>query len=112
MLDPYMHMLKNWNRVNGTLDRRTYWAAVLTILVILVVLLWFADKMPAFMLLVKVFLLVMAVPYFTATVRRLHDVDRPAWNLLFLLVPVVGFFGIFLYLISDTNENSRFQEIY
>ena len=109
MLNPYMHMLKHWNRFTGTLDRRTYWSAILTILIILSVLLWFADKMPVLMILVKGFLLLMAVPFFTATVRRLHDVDKPAWNLLFLLVPVVGFFGIFLYLISDSNEKSRFR---
>jgi len=93
------------------MDRRTYWSALLTALVILAVLLWFAEKIAVLNLLVKGFLLLMAVPYFTATVRRLHDVDKSAWNLLFLLVPIVGFFGIFLYLITDGHEDSRYLAV-
>ncbi len=111
MLDPYMDMLKNWNRLRGITDRRTYWAGLLTALVILAVLIWFGEKIPVLNILVKGFLLLMAVPYFTATVRRLHDVDKSAWNLLFLMVPVIGFFGIFLFLISDSHENSRFTAV-
>ena len=109
ILNPYMDMLKNWGKLRGTLERRTYWSALLTALVILAVLLWFGEKIPGLNILVKAFLLLMAVPYFTATVRRLHDVDKSAWNLLFLMIPVVGFFGIFLFLISDSNEKSRFS---
>ena len=101
ILNPYINMIKNWNQLRGTMDRRTYWSALLTALVILAVLIWFAEKIPGLNILVKGFLLLMAV-------RRLHDVDKPAWNLFFLMIPVVGFFGIFLFLISDSHEDSRF----
>ncbi len=111
ILNPYMDMLKNWNKLNGVMNRRTYWSALLTALVILAVLIWFGEKIPGLNILVKGFLLLMAVPYFTATVRRLHDVDKSAWNLLFLLIPVVGFFGIFLFLITDSHANSRFSAV-
>jgi uncharacterized membrane protein YhaH (DUF805 family) len=106
-----MDVLKNWNKLQGTVDRRTFWSALLTALVILAVLLWFAEKIAAMKLLVKAFLLLMAVPFFTAIVRRLHDVDKSAWNLMFLLIPVVGFFGIFLFLISDSHEDSRYMAV-
>ena len=108
ILNPYINMIKNWNQLRGTMDRRTYWSALLTALVILAVLIWFAEKIPGLNILVKGFLFLMAIPFFTATVRRLHDVDKPAWNLFFLMIPVVGFFGIFLFLISDSHEDSRF----
>lgn len=109
MLTPYMEMLKNWKTMKGTMSRTYYWTAVLTMLILLSVLLWFVEKMPGLGILIDIFLLLMAVPYFTATVRRLHDVDKSAWNLGFLLIPVVGFFGIFLFLISDTHEDSRYR---
>ncbi|MBR4862879.1 MAG: DUF805 domain-containing protein [Firmicutes bacterium] len=111
ILDPYMEILKNWKQMHGTTDRRTYWSALLTALVILAVLIWFGEKIPGLNILVKGFLLLMAVPFFTATIRRLHDVDKSAWNLLFLMIPVVGFFGIFLFLITDSHENSRFSAV-
>ena len=60
ILNPYINMIKNWNQLRGTMDRRTYWSALLTALVILAVLIWFAEKIPGLNILVKGFLLLMA----------------------------------------------------
>lgn len=35
-------------------------------------------------------LLVLFLPSLAVTVRRLHDVDRSAWSLLWFLLPVIG----------------------
>ncbi len=37
-------------------------------------------------------LIVASVSMFTAAVRRLHDLDRPAWHLILTLVPVYNLY--------------------
>jgi len=104
ILDPYLGVLKDWNKLRGTLDRRTYWSAILTALVILWVLVWFAYKITALWILAEVFSVIMLVPFFSATVRRLHDVGKTGWFLLFGLIPVVGALGIFVYVIQNSKD--------
>lgn len=46
------------------------------------------------------YVLVMAVPALAVQVRRLHDLDRSAWGLLWGLLPVAGLF-ILLYFMGQ-----------
>lgn len=109
ILNPYLNTLRNWNKMNGVLGKREHWSAVLTALVILAVLLWFASKIPALAFLPKIFSLVNLVPFFAATVRRLHDVNKSGWFLLFILLPIAGALGIFAFTIFDSDPKSRFR---
>ena len=104
ILDPYFGVLKNWNKMKGTLDRRTYWTAILTALVILWILIWFASKIAALSIVAELFCVIMLVPFFTATVRRLHDVNKTGWFLLFGLIPVIGALTIFVYVIQNSEK--------
>lgn len=109
ILTPYMNILKDWKQLRGTVGKREFWAAVLTALVILAVLLWFAEKIPAVGFLPAIFSLVNLPAFFTATVRRLHDVNRSAWWLLFLFIPIVGALGIFAFTVFDSEPKSRYR---
>ncbi len=109
LLNPYLNVLRNWKKINGVQEKREHWCAVLTALIILAVLLWFANKIPTLMVLPKIFSLVNLVPFFTATVRRLHDVNKSGWFLLFLLLPIVGALGVFAFTIFDSDPKSRFR---
>lgn len=109
ILTPYMNILNKWNKMRGVQAKREFWCAVLTALVILAVLLWFADKIPVLGFLPGIFSLVNLPAFFTATVRRLHDVNRSAWWLLFLLLPIVGALGIFAFTVLDSDPKSRYR---
>ena len=107
MLNPYWNILKNWNKIKGRTTRHTYWSALLTMFIILAVLLWFAEKIFVLRWLPMVFCIAMIPPFFTATVRRLHDVRKSGWFLLCNLLPVIGFIGIFVYLVQDGSESEN-----
>ena len=107
MLNPYLTMMKDWKVINARMDRRTYWSAMLTMLVIICVLLWFSSKIPALGFLPAVFTLVNLMPLATATVKRLHDVQKSGWWILLLLVPVIGWVGLFIYLVLDTANKKK-----
>lgn len=101
MLNYYADMLKNWRNFKDSLSRHDYWRALLTALIILTVLLWFSNKIPALNFIVSVYCIIMIVPYLSATVRRLHDVGKSGWFLLMILVPVIGWVWLFIELIQN-----------
>jgi len=109
ILTSYMNTWKNWNKMNGVMGKREFWSSVLTALVILAVLLWFSDKISILGFLPKIFSLVNLPAFFTATVRRLHDVNKSGWFLLFIFLPIAGALGIFAFTIFDSDPKSRFR---
>lgn len=100
MLNYYTDMLKNWKNFNDKLSRHDYWRALLTMLVILAILLWFSNKIPALNIIVYLYSIAMILPYLAATVRRLHDVGKSGWFLLLILIPVIGWVWLFVELIQ------------
>jgi uncharacterized membrane protein YhaH (DUF805 family) len=44
------------------------------------------------------------VPGFCVGVRRLHDTNRSAWNLCWLLLPIVGLIIFIVYLCQKSNK--------
>ena len=59
--------------LRGRTDRRDYWVFILTFLVILAVLLWFAEKISFMDAFVKLYCVLMILPILAATARRLHE---------------------------------------
>lgn len=52
------------------------------------------------------FLLVL-VPGFTLTVRRLHDTNRSAWNMFWILFPIVGWIVLFVFTCLPGNPQKN-----
>lgn len=48
-----------------------------------------------------VYLLVIIIPFLSASVRRMHDAGKSQWQLVFLFVPVINFIWIVDLIISD-----------
>ena len=54
-------------------------------------------------------LLALFVPSLAVTFRRLHDTDRSAWNLLWLVVPVLGVIAVLVFLVQrGTPASNRY----
>lgn len=109
MLDYYMEYIKNWNNIKGRMDRRSYWCGLLTALIFLSVLLWFGAKIELLNYLPLAFTVFMIVPYISATIRRLHDVGRPAWFILLILLPGIGWLCLFVESIQNTKDEAYFE---
>ena len=53
--------------------------------------------------------IVLGIPCFTASSRRLHDIDKSAWFLLLTLIPIVGaIILIILFCKKGTDGLNRF----
>ncbi len=104
LLTPYFNMLLNWRTLKGRTDRREYWSALFTLFLILAILLWFGDKIPILSYLPSTYMFLMLIPCFSATIRRLHDVGKRGYSLLWLLLPVIGFISVFVLLIREDND--------
>ncbi|MEY3072679.1 MAG: hypothetical protein RLZZ353_875 [Actinomycetota bacterium] len=52
-------------------------------------------------------LLALFVPSLAVTFRRLHDTDRSAWNLLWVLVPVLGVIALLVFLVQRGTPTSN-----
>jgi uncharacterized membrane protein YhaH (DUF805 family) len=111
----------------GRSQRREYWMFVLlnfvvaliwsAVLGIVMLALYFTDMSEDSMMLVCMLLIIpyalyslwVMIPGLAVTVRRLHDLDKSGWNLLWGLLPLVG--GILLivwYASEGTRGPNRF----
>jgi len=52
--------------------------------------------------------LIALIPTLAVTVRRLHDVDKSGWFILLGLIPLVGFYLLYLYCQPGTAGPNRF----
>jgi len=123
----YMDVLKKYAVFEGRARRKEFWMFVLfnyavglvygALLGILMLLLYFTDMSEDTMLTIFVICLVpwliyslwLMIPGLAVTVRRLHDLDKSAWNLLWALIPVGGAIALLVwYCTEGTRGPNRF----
>lgn len=51
--------------------------------------------------------LITIVPFITLTIRRLHDSNRSAWNLLWVFLPIVGTIILLVMMIMEGTRGSN-----
>lgn len=58
-----------------------------------------------------IYMILMIVPNFTVTIRRLHDTNHSAWWLFLYLIPFAGALVIFIFMVIDGDKGpNRFGE--
>lgn len=56
--------------------------------------------------------LALLLPSWGLTVRRLHDTDRSGWNILWLLLPIVGMIILIIYLCKPSEmEDNQYGDV-
>lgn len=101
MLNAYKLMLREWNIFNIRIDRRTYWSGLLIMLLFQVVTLWLSATFTSLYWVQTIYAVAMIVPVFAFTLRRLKDVNKSPFTILLALIPVIGWVGLFIYLIQE-----------
>ena len=48
--------------------------------------------------------MVLVLPFFAVTVRRLHDVNKSGWMALLWCVPIIGWAYLMMFLVQDGHE--------
>ena len=110
-LEPY----KKYADVSGRTARLEFFSfsifliVVTLILVGLDILLGTFDEANSTGLLSGLFSLFSLIPSFTVTARRLHDIDRSAWWMLILFIPLIGLIWFMVIVSFDsTAGDNRF----
>ncbi|MCR4650655.1 MAG: DUF805 domain-containing protein [Lachnospiraceae bacterium] len=75
---------------NGRARRSEYWYFCLFNFLVNLVLSFLAQKISIFGIISGVFALAVLVPGLAVAFRRLHDIGKSGWNILFCLIPLVG----------------------
>ena len=125
----YINIFRNYANFSGFLKRKPYWTAVLIHLLILILplvpgalyLMGKSRLLPAALDLGSgsspisriyvpwvlpiwcFYFLLTRIPLLSASVRRLHTLPRKGWWLLIGLIPVIGWFIVFIWLLQKGN---------
>lgn len=85
----YIEAFKHYFDFDGRASRKAYWMFIL-FNIIAAVIAGTIDAVLGTTLFSPLYNLAVLIPSLALLVRRFHDLDRSAWNLLWLLLPLIG----------------------
>jgi len=109
----YLQALKKYATFSGRARRKEYWFYVLFYVIIIVVLSVIDGIIGMNMggagvgILTGIYILAVFLPTLAVLVRRLHDTGRSGWWFFIQLVPLVGFFILLYFLVSDSQPGTN-----
>lgn len=107
---------KNWNKFNGRANQSEFWYYNLFYFIIGIIL-YYVDisflgydpmNPTSFGILQVIFNLVALIPSLSVTIRRLHDVNKSGWNILWSLTIVGVFYVLYLEIIKGSEEDNDY----
>ena len=109
---------KKWNDINGRANLREFWYFVLFSIifsflisffdVILLVVLGKEITDNSLGILAIIYSILIFIPNITITVRRLHDVNKSGWNLLWYITIIGGLFILILNVLKGTAGDNKY----
>ena len=100
MLEAYKEYFQRYFDFSGKTSRSGYWWVVLANLIIGTVLGFLGSIGTTIS---AVYSLITIIPGLAIVNRRLHDTGRSGWNLLWLLLPIIGWIILLVYLIGESK---------
>ncbi|MCA2018273.1 DUF805 domain-containing protein [Vibrio tritonius] len=106
----YILAIKNGLNFSGRARRSEYWmfGLVHAVIFLLLFVLFFMTHANYFIfILMNLYGLVMIVPNIAVLVRRLHDINKSGWYFWVCLIPLVGIFVLFYFLVMDSQGETN-----
>lgn len=104
--------LKRYIKFSGRASRSEYWWWVITTAVISAFLGWLAgdegNRGFIFSILASAYSVFIFLPGLAVLVRRLHDSGRSAWNLLWWLLPAIGWIVLVVLLCLPSSGRNAY----
>ena len=95
--------------IHGRAIRSEFWFFHLFWMVFYIIAIQSAEEIPYLSYFSLGVCIISLIPYFSVSVRRMHDLDRSGWSLLLALVPIVGGIIILVMFIqAGTNGKNKF----
>jgi uncharacterized membrane protein YhaH (DUF805 family) len=103
---------KNWNKFNGRANQSEFWYFTLFYFIVGTIFFFidvsFLGYNPmdptSIGVLQSIFGLLVLIPSLSLTVRRLHDVNKSGWNMLWSLTIIGFFYVLYLEIIKGSEE--------
>ena len=112
----YLEAMKKYAQFSGRSRRMEYWMFYLFNVVFMIVL-GIIDGMTGTFspeaglgALTGLYLLVVFIPSFAVTVRRLHDTSRSGWWLLIGFIPLIGGIVLFVFTCMDSHQDNQYGQ--
>ena len=108
--------LKNWNKFKGRANRSEFWYFTLFYFIFGAIA-YFIDvsflgydpmDITSIGVLQIAYNLVLLIPSFSVTIRRLHDVNKSGWNILWILTIFGAFYVIYLNIIKGSEGDNHY----
>lgn len=118
-MNHYINVLKKYATFSGRATRSEYWYFVLIYSFTYTILMGIDFAIGTFSkqlmengsflgFLSTAYSLVLFLPSLAVTVRRLHDINKSGWWVLFVLVPIIGFILLVVYLCTNSKEDNKY----
>ena len=106
--------LKRYVKFSGRACRSEYWYwTLVTCIIGWTLALLTGDPMnpnATWSAISNIFSLAILLPGLAVTVRRLHDTGRSGWNILWALLPVIGWIILIVYYCQGSREANQYGE--
>jgi uncharacterized membrane protein YhaH (DUF805 family) len=107
---------KNWNKFNGRANQSEFWYFTLFYFIVGTIFFFidvsFLGYNPmdptSIGVLQSIFGLLVLIPSLSLTVRRLHDVNKSGWNMLWSLTIIGVFYVLYLEIIKGSEEDNDY----
>ena len=107
MISYFTLAYKKYAEFNGRSTRPEFWYFYLTYFIISVVLGILSSLSETVGIVLAIFALATLIPYLAVTVRRLHDIGKSGWNILWNLLPIVGWIYFLVLLCTKSQEGDN-----
>lgn len=110
MINYYLQMFTRWSDFSGRSSRSEYWwPFAINVIVGSLISSTYSIKDASFISLGTsgLYSLIILIPAIALTIRRLHDTDRSGVNILWLLLPFIGWIVLLFMLIGDSTPGSN-----
>ncbi|MCK5387970.1 MAG: DUF805 domain-containing protein [Candidatus Izimaplasma sp.] len=94
----YVDMFKRWSDFEGKSDLKEFWMAILINFIISSILTAIGVQA-----IISIYGLIAIVPLIAVNIRRLHDMGSSGWNILWWLLPIIGWIIIILKLVKPSK---------
>lgn len=99
----YVLMWNKWNEFDGRSTVREYWMAVLINWLIVLILGGMGEVFIIFRTIDAMYGIAVLIPSLALFVRRMHDINKSGWNILWIFVPLLGWIYLVYLLIQPSR---------
>ena len=118
-MNHFINVLKKYATFSGRATRSEYWYFVLIYSITYTILMGIDFAIGTFSkqlmengsflgFLSTAYSLILFLPSLAVTVRRLHDINKSAWWVLLIFVPIIGFIMLVIYLCTNSKEDNKY----